>query len=121
MQFTKQAPKTRKNPIAQRLIAAMEKPPHLTHEDVEALRQSIKEGKMLIKFDSPLPRLNVKNNELSIPFLQLRKCHVDARMEKIMAETTLPKLRVSREETREKIEAQIEKGQQLPQQGNIFR
>ena len=44
---------TGKNPIAQRLIAAMEKPPHLTHEDVDALRQSIEEGKMPIKFDSP--------------------------------------------------------------------
>ena len=43
---------TRKNPIAQRIIKAMEKPPHLTHEDVEALRQSIKEGKMPVKFDS---------------------------------------------------------------------
>ena len=43
----------RKNPIAQRLITAMEKPPHLTHEDVEALRQSIEEGKIPIKFDSP--------------------------------------------------------------------
>ena len=32
----------------------MEKPPHLTPEDVEALRQSIEEGKMPIKFDSPL-------------------------------------------------------------------
>jgi hypothetical protein len=31
----------------------MEKPPHLTHEDVDALRQSIEEGKMPIKFDSP--------------------------------------------------------------------
>ena len=40
------------NPTAQRLIAAMEKPPHLTHEDVDALRQSIEEGKMPIKFDS---------------------------------------------------------------------
>ena len=46
--------KTEKNPIAQRLIKTMEKPPHLTHEDVEALRQSIEEGKMPIKFDSPL-------------------------------------------------------------------
>ena len=45
--------KTEKNPIAQRLITAMEKPPHLTHEDVETLRQSIEEGKMSIKFDSP--------------------------------------------------------------------
>ena len=43
-----------KNSTAQRLIKAMEKPPHLTHEDVEALRQSIEEGKIPIKFDSPL-------------------------------------------------------------------
>ena len=49
----KQEPTTGKNPIAQRLIKAMEKPPHLTHEDVEALRQSIEEGKIPIKFDSP--------------------------------------------------------------------
>ena len=45
--------KTGKNPIAQRIIKAMEKPPHLTHEDVEALRQSIEEGKMPVKYDSP--------------------------------------------------------------------
>ncbi len=50
----KQAPKTEKNPIAQRLITAMAKPPHLTHEDVDALRQSIEEGKLPVKFDSPL-------------------------------------------------------------------
>ena len=49
----KKEPKTGKNPIAQRLIDVMEKPPHLTHEDVEALRQSIEEGKIPIKFDSP--------------------------------------------------------------------
>ena len=49
----KQGPAARKNPIAQRLITAMEKPPHLTHEDVEILRQSIEEGKMPIKFDLP--------------------------------------------------------------------
>ena len=46
--------KTEKNPIAQHLITAMEKPPHLTHDDVNALRQSIEEGKMPIKFDSLL-------------------------------------------------------------------
>ena len=50
----KQESTTGKNRIAQRLIAAIEKPPHLAHEDVEALRQSIEEGKMPIKFDSPL-------------------------------------------------------------------
>ena len=48
----KQDAQTAKNPTAQRLIHAMEKPPHLTHEDVETLRQSIEEGKMPVKFDS---------------------------------------------------------------------
>ena len=43
----------RKNPAAQRLIKAMKKPPHLTDEDIEALNQSIKEGEIPIKFDSP--------------------------------------------------------------------
>ncbi len=43
----------KKNAAAQRLIKAMEKPPHLTDEDIEALNQSIKEGKIPIKFDSP--------------------------------------------------------------------
>ena len=52
----KQESTTEKNPIAQRLITTMEKPPHPTHEDVEALRQSIEEGKLPIKFDSPLER-----------------------------------------------------------------
>jgi len=41
-----------KNAAAQRLIKAMEKPPHLTDEDIAALNQSIKEGKIPIKFDS---------------------------------------------------------------------
>ena len=49
----KEATQTRKNPAAQRLIKAMEKPPHLTDADIEALNQSIKEGKIPIKFDSP--------------------------------------------------------------------
>ena len=49
----KQEPKRRKNPAAQRLIKAMEKPPHLTDEDIDALNQSIKEGKILLKFNSP--------------------------------------------------------------------
>ena len=49
----KQAPATRKNPAAQRLIKAMEKPPHLTDEDIEALNRSVKEGEIPIKFDSP--------------------------------------------------------------------
>ena len=49
----KQEPAIRKNPTAQRLIKAMEKPPHLTDEDIEALNQSIKEGEIPIQFDSP--------------------------------------------------------------------
>ena len=49
----KQDPTTRKNPTAQRLIKAMEKPPHLTDEDIEALHQSIEEGKIPINFTSP--------------------------------------------------------------------
>ena len=48
----KQKTPTRKNPTAQRLIKAMEKPPHLTDEDIEALLQSIEERKMPVKFDS---------------------------------------------------------------------
>ena len=48
----KRQPITRKNTTAQRLIRAMGKPPHLTDEDIEALNQSIKEGKIPIKFDS---------------------------------------------------------------------
>ena len=50
---SKQEPAIRKNPTAQRLIKAMEKPPHLTDEDIEALNQSIKEGEIPIQFDSP--------------------------------------------------------------------
>ncbi len=46
-------PQQEKNPAAQRLIKAMEKPPHLTNEDIEALNQSIEEGKIPIKFDLP--------------------------------------------------------------------
>ncbi len=49
----RQEPERRKNPAAQRLIKAMEKPPHLTDEDIDALNQSIKEGEIPIKFDSP--------------------------------------------------------------------
>ena len=46
-------PRAGKNPIVQRLIKTMGKPPHLAHKDVEALHQSIEEGKIPIKFDSP--------------------------------------------------------------------
>ena len=57
----KQKSTTRKNPAAQRLIKAMEKPPHLTDEDIEALNQSIKEGEIPIKFDSPFDSDEVNN------------------------------------------------------------
>ncbi len=59
----KQESKKRKNPAAQRLIRAMEKPPHLTDEDIEALNQSIKEGEIPIKFDSPFEMDEPENNE----------------------------------------------------------
>ena len=59
----KQEPAKRKNPAAQRLIKAMEKPPHLTDEDIEALNQSIKEGEIPIKFDSIFESDERKNNE----------------------------------------------------------
>ncbi|MCG9131061.1 DUF4926 domain-containing protein [Candidatus Poribacteria bacterium] len=52
-----------KNPAVQRLIKAMEKPPHLTDEDIEALNQSVKEGKIPIKFDSPFEPDERENNE----------------------------------------------------------
>ena len=59
----KHEPATRKNPAAQRLIKAMEGPPHLTHEDIEVLNQSIKEGEIPIKFDSPFEMDEPENNE----------------------------------------------------------
>ena len=59
----KQEPTAGRNPAAQRLIKAMEKPPHLTDEDVEALQQSIEEGKIPIKFDSPFDSDESENNE----------------------------------------------------------
>lgn len=59
----KQESEKRKNPAAQRLIKAMEKPPHLTDEDIEVLNQSIKEGEIPIKFDSPFEMDEPENNE----------------------------------------------------------
>ena len=59
----KQKSTTRKNPAAQRLIKAMEKPPHLTDEDIEALNRSIKEGEIPIKFDSIFESDEPENNE----------------------------------------------------------
>ena len=59
----KQEPATRKNPAAQRLIKAMGKPPHLTDEDIKALNQSIKEGKLPVKFDLPFDSDESENNE----------------------------------------------------------
>ena len=68
----KREPITGKNPIAQRLIKAMEKPPHLTYEDVEALRQSIAEGKIRIKFDSLFEMDEPKRQLYS--FLEKQQC-----------------------------------------------
>ncbi len=62
----KQGPATRKNSAAQRLIKAMEKPPHLTDEDIEAQHQSIEEGKIPIKFDSLFALDERKEQQTSI-------------------------------------------------------
>ena len=59
----KQASTTGKNLIAQRLIKAMEEPPYLTDEDIEALHQSIEAGKIPIKFDSPFEPDEPEKNE----------------------------------------------------------
>ncbi len=52
-----------KNHTAQRLINAMEQPPYLTDEDIEALNQSIKEGEIPIKFHSPFELDEQEDNE----------------------------------------------------------
>ena len=51
------------NAAAQRLIKAMEKPPHLTDEDIEALNRSIKEGKIPANFDSIFESDEPENSE----------------------------------------------------------
>jgi len=45
--------KTRKNPIAQKIVEAMKEPPHLIEDDIQALLQVIDEGKQPIRFESP--------------------------------------------------------------------
>ena len=42
-----------KNPTAQRIIKAMEKPPYVSSEDIESLLQVIKEAKQPTRFESP--------------------------------------------------------------------
>ena len=42
-----------KNPMAQRIIKAMEKPPYVSSEDIESLLQVIKESKQPTQFESP--------------------------------------------------------------------
>ena len=44
---------TNKNPIAQRIIEAVEKSHDVTLEDAEVLLQVIKENQMPVRFDSP--------------------------------------------------------------------
>ena len=41
----------------------MERQPHLTDEDIDALNQSIQEGKVHIKFDTPFESNESENNE----------------------------------------------------------
>ena len=43
----------KKNPTAQRIIKAMEKPPYVSSEDIESLLQVIKEAKQPTQFESP--------------------------------------------------------------------
>ncbi len=45
--------RTNKNPIAQRIIEAVEKSHDVTLEDAEVLLQVIKENQMPVRFDSP--------------------------------------------------------------------
>ena len=50
----KSSPEQRKkNPTAQRIIKAMEKPPYVSSEDIESLLQVIKEAKQPTQFESP--------------------------------------------------------------------
>ena len=58
-----QSETTGKNPIAQALIRAMEKPSHLTDEDIDILNRSIEEGKRIAKFASPFEQDESENNE----------------------------------------------------------
>ena len=56
MQTPKKNKKTspeQKNPAAQRIIKAMEKPPYVSCENIEALLQVIKEAKQPTRFESP--------------------------------------------------------------------
>ena len=41
-------------PSSGRIIKAMEKPPYVTHEDIESLLQIIKEAKQPTHFESPV-------------------------------------------------------------------
>ena len=59
----KSEPEIGKNLAAQRLVKAMEKPPYLTDEDIDALNQSIREGKIPMKFDSPFATDESETNE----------------------------------------------------------
>ena len=49
---------TVKNPMAQRIIEAVEKSYDVTMEDAEALLQVIKENQMPVRFDSPFKALD---------------------------------------------------------------
>ena len=88
-------PKTAKNPVAQRLIRAMEKPPHLTDEDVETLRQSIEEGEIPVKLDSPF------------------EAHQHMNRGEIMQGEFPLNLSVSPKEAVQKLQARIDAGQSL--------
>ncbi|MBI1924608.1 hypothetical protein HYR99_10185 [Candidatus Poribacteria bacterium] len=52
-----------KNPMAQRIIEAVEKSHDVTIEDAEALLQVIKENQMPVRFDSPFKELELSEQK----------------------------------------------------------
>ena len=54
---------TGKNPMAQRIIEAVEKSHEVTIEDAEALLQVIKENQMPVRFDSPFKGLEAQKDQ----------------------------------------------------------
>ena len=56
-----QREKLQRNRTTIDIIDAMRQPPHITHEDGDALIQAINEGKQPIRFESPLGASNRKD------------------------------------------------------------
>ena len=54
---------TGKNPMAQRIIEAVEKSHDVTMEDAEALLKVIKENQIPVRFDSPFKELEAQKDQ----------------------------------------------------------